>query len=138
MIEPDVVLPTSKLEDDANLQGIIVLDGTDSSASDAGDKLDLEEFFDAAPTDHKVLLEEHKVFTNEGQIPAANYRLNSTKVITKGNVRSAEVSVRDTGDIALEDSTDDTHGYLVLNSTSGSSTNAGENFDLEGATGITY
>jgi len=127
-----------KLEDDVNLQGVIVLDGTDSIASNAGDKLDLEEFFDGAPTDHKILLEEHRVFTNEGQIPAANYRLNSTKVITKGNVRSAEVSVRDTGDIALEDSTDDTHGYLVLNSTSGSSTNAGENFDLEGATGITY
>ena len=115
-----------------------MLDGTDSSGTNTGDKLDLEEFFDEYPTDHKVLLEEHRVFTNEGQIPAANYRLNSTKVITKGNVRSAEVSVRDTGDIALEDSTDDTHGYLVLNSTSGSSTNAGENFDLEGATGITY
>jgi len=127
-----------KLEDDTNLQGVIVLDGTDSSGTNTGDKLDLEEFFDEYPTDHKVLLEEHRVFTNEGQIPAANYRLNSTKVITKGNVRSAEVSVRDTGDIALEDSTDDTHGYLVLNSTSGSSTNAGENFDLEGATGITY
>jgi hypothetical protein len=127
-----------KLEDSGNLGSIIVLDGTDSSGSDAGDKLDLEEFFDEAPTDHKILLEEHKVFTNEGQIPTANYRLNSTKVITKGNVRSAEVSVRGTGDIALEDSTDDTHGYLVLNSTSGSSTNAGENFDLEGATGITY
>ena len=53
-------------------------------------------------------------------------------------MRSADVSVRDTGDIALEDATDDTHGYLVINSTSGSSTNAGENFDLEGATGITY
>ena len=108
-----------------------MLNGTDSSAADAGDKLDLEEFFDEAPTDHKILLEEHRVFTNEGQIPAANFRLNSTKVITKGNVRSAEVSVRDTGDIALEDSTDDTHGYLVINSTSGSSTNAGENFDFE-------
>ena len=133
-----VVAFNIKLEDDDNLQGIIVLDGTDSSAADTGDKLDLEEFFDEAPTDHKILLEEHRVFTNEGQIPAANFRLNSTKVITKGNVRSAEVSVRGTGDIALEDSTDDTHGYLVLNSTSGSSTNAGENFDLEGATGITY
>ena len=29
--------------------------------------------------------------------------------------------------------TDDTHGYLVINSTSGSSTNdSGENIDLEG------
>ena len=39
---------------------------------------------------------------------------------------------------SLEDATDDTHGYLVINSTSGSSTNAGENIDLEGATGITH
>jgi len=76
--------------------------------------------------------------SNEGEIPIANYRLNSTNVITKGNVRSADISVRDTGDIALEDATYDTHGYLIINSTSGSSTNAGENFDLEGATGITY
>ena len=29
------------------------------------------------------------------------------------------------------------HGMLVLNGTDGSSTNAGDNFDLEGATGIT-
>jgi len=127
-----------KLEDDDNNEGIIVLDGTDGIVSDAGDKLDLELIFNRAPNIHKTLLEEHNVFTNRGQIPVANRRLNSTKVITKGNVLSAEISVRGTGDIALEDSTDDTHGYLVLNSTSGSSTNAGENFDLEGATGITY
>ena len=86
----------------------------------------------------EILLEQHTLLANRGQIPAANFRLNSTSIITKGNVRSADVSVRDTGDIALEDATDDTHGYLVINSTSGSSTNAGENFDLEGATGITY
>ena len=127
-----------KLEDDDNLQGIIVLNGTDSAASDAGDKLDLELVFNELPNIHILALEEYNVFTNEGQIPAVNFRLNSTEVITKGNVRSAEISARSTGDIALEDSTDDTHGYLVLNSTSGSSTNAGENFDLEGATGITY
>jgi hypothetical protein len=127
-----------KLEDDDNLQGIIVLNGTDSAASDAGDKLDLELIFNELPNIHILALEEYNVFTNEGQIPTVNFRLNSTEVITKGNVRSAEISARSTGDIALEDSTDDTHGYLVLNSTSGSSTNAGENFDLEGATGITY
>ena len=78
------------------------------------------------------------MFASEGQIPDAHYRLNSTSVITKGNVRSAEISVRDTGDITLEDATDNAEGYPVLNSTSGSSTNAGENIDLEGATGITY
>ena len=104
----------------------------------AGDKINLEDFFSEIPTDYKILLEEHNVFASEGQIPVAHYTLNSTSVITKGNVRAADISVRDTGDITLEDATDNAEGYLVLNSTSGSSTNAGENIDLEGATGITY
>ena len=110
-----------KLEDDEN-----------------NDKIELEDFFNENPTDYKILLEEHNVFAAEGQIPVAHYTLNSTSVITKGNVRAADISVRDTGDITLEDATDNAEGYLVLNSTSGSSTNAGENIDLEGATGITY
>jgi len=46
----------------------------------------------------------------------------------------AEITVRSTGDIALEDATDDTHGFLVLDTAA----NAGENIDLEGATGITF
>ena len=58
-----------------------------------------------------------------------------------------EILVRTTGDIALEDfrgipsgATEvyDGGGNLVLNGTDGSSTNAGDNFDLEGATGITF
>ena len=97
----------------------------------------LEVFHREEPND-AVVFEDHSVIASEGHIPVANYTLNSTNVITKGHVRSSEISVRDTGDIALEDATDDTHGYLVINSTSGSSTNAGENIDLEGATGITY
>ena len=124
-----------KIED--NPDGIIVFDSTDSVGTGDGSRTLLEDFYDQVG-DNKVLLEEHNVFFNEGQIPIANYRLNSTNVITKGNVKSADISVRDTGDIALEDATDDTHGYLVINSTSGSSTNAGQNIDLEGATGITY
>ena len=116
---------------------IIVFDSTDAAGTGDGSRALLEDFYDIVG-DNKVLLEEHNVFFTEGQIPIDNYRLNSTNVITKGNVRSAEISVRDTGDITLEDATDDTHGYLVINSTSGSSTNAGENIDLEGATGITY
>ena len=127
-----------KLEDDENNEGVIILNGTDSSSTDANDKIELEDFFNENPTDYKILLEEHNVFAAEGQIPVAHYTLNSTSVITKGNVRAADISVRDTGDITLEDATDNAEGYLVLNSTSGSSTNAGENIDLEGATGITY
>ena len=127
-----------KLEDDENNEGVIILNGTDSSSTDANDKIELEDFFNENPTDYKILLEQHNVFAAEGQIPVAHYTLNSTSVITKGNVRAADISVRDTGDITLEDATDNAEGYLVLNSTSGSSTNAGENIDLEGATGITY
>ena len=57
-------------------------------------------------------------------------------------VRPAEIRIRTTGDIALEDGTADDlsyngQAYLVLNGTDGSSTNAGDNIDLEGATGIT-
>ena len=39
-----------------------------------------------------------------------------------------------TGDIALEDATDNSGGFLVLNSTSGASTNSGSMFDLEKGT----
>ena len=48
-------------------------------------------------------------------------------------MRSSEIRTRTTGDIALEDGL----GNLVLNGTDSSSTNAGDNMDLEGATGIT-
>ena len=52
-------------------------------------------------------------------------------------VHEAIIDVRTTGDIALEDGTDITHGYLILDGTDGSSSNQGQNLDLEGATGIT-
>ena len=77
-----------------------------------------------------VLLEESNVFTSEGHIPLSNYTLNSTSVITKGHVRSAEILVRSTGEISLEDGTDTTHGFLLEET-------SGDNLDLEGATGIT-
>ena len=137
-VKQETIDANIKLEDDENVEGVIILNGTDASSTDANDKINLEDFFTESPTDYKILLEEHNVFAAEGQIPVAHYTLNSTSVITKGNVRAADISVRDTGDITLEDATDNAEGYLVLNSTSGSSTNAGENIDLEGATGITY
>ncbi len=45
-------------------------------------------------------------------------------------MRSSDIHVRDTGDVALEDATDSTHGFLLLNT--------GDNIQFEGATGITY
>ena len=96
----------------------------------ANSELEAKIWFVPSKNPHdKILLEEHNVFAADGQIPVAHYTLNSTNVITKGNVRAADISVRDTGDITLEDATDNAEGYLVLNSTSGSSTNAGENID---------
>jgi hypothetical protein len=118
-----------KLEYDDE-EGIIILDATDSSLSDAGDSLDLEDELRIRNVD-VVLLEESKVFLSEGHIPLSNYTLNSTSIITKGHVRSAEISVRSTGEVALEDATDTTYGFLL------EETN-GDNLDLEGATGITY
>ena len=131
-----IISPNIQLETDVE-DGDIILNGTDSSGNNAGHNIILELFHRIEPND-AVVFEDHSVIASEGHIPVVNYTLNSTNVITKGHVRSSEISVRDTGDIALEDATDDTHGYLVINSTSGSSTNAGENIDLEGATGITY
>jgi hypothetical protein len=118
-----------KLEYDDE-EGIIILDATDSSLSDAGDSLDLEDELRIRNVD-VVLLEENNVFTSEGHIPLSNYTLNSTSIITRGNVRSAEISVRSTGEVALEDATSTTHGFFL------EETN-GDNIDLEGATGITH
>ena len=99
----------------------------------AGDELLLEEDFVinleiASETTNKIL--------SEGQIPFDNLTLNSSRINygLRNIVKSADIKVRDTGDIALEDATDTTHGYLVLNSTSGSSTNAGESIRFEGGT----
>jgi len=118
-----------KLEYDDE-EGIIILDATDSSLSDAGDSLDLEDELKIRNVD-VVLLEENNVFVSEGHIPLSNYTLNSTSVITRGNVHSAEISVRSTGEVALEDATDTTHGFLLEET-------SGDNLDLEGATGITH
>ena len=118
-----------KLEYDDE-EGIIILDATDTSLSDAGDSLDLEDELRIRNVD-VVLLEENNVFVSEGHIPLSNYTLNSTNVITKGNVHSAEISVRSTGEVALEDATDTTHGFFL------EETN-GDKIDLEGITGITY
>jgi hypothetical protein len=118
-----------KLEYDDE-EGIIILDATDTSLSDAGDSLDLEDELRIRNVD-VVLLEENNVFVSEGHIPLSNYTLNSTNVITKGNVHSAEISVRSTGEVALEDATDTTHGFFL------EETN-GDKIDLEGVTGITY
>jgi len=111
-------------------EGVIILDATDSVGTNAGDKLNLEDSLRLRNID-VVLLETHNIIKSKGHIPEINYTLNSTSVITKGHVRSAEISVRSTGEIALEDATDTTFGFLLEET-------SGDNLDLEGATGITY
>ena len=92
-----------------------------------------------------IALETNVILANEGQIPIKNWTLNSSAnpVGAQPIVQSSEILVRTTGDIALEDETMNnvdgvtSHGHLVLNGTDSTSSNAGDNFDLEGATGIT-
>ena len=120
---------------------IIILDGTDSDSSSAGDALLLESVESITTA---IALETTNRVSAEGQIPIQNWTLNS-RINSIGGmpiVHSSEIRTRTTGDIALEDGTADDlsyngQGYLVLNGTDSSSTNAGDNFDLEGATGIT-
>jgi len=113
--------------------GDIILNGTDSSGTNAGDFLVHEDFHNYR-TPARLLSETHNVFASEGHIPLSNYRLNSSSKVTVGHVQSSEVVVRNTGEIALEDATDttNTNTDYLLDETNGN------NMDLEGATGITY
>ena len=87
-----------------------------------------------------LAMETFNIIGSQGHIPRENFRLssqNETSYKSKYGyapvVVPAEITVRSTGDIALEDATDDTHGFLVLDTAA----HAGDNIDLEGATGIT-
>ena len=84
--------------------------------------------------DANILLETHNVFPSRGHIPLSNFSINSSSKVTAGIVQAAEILVRNTGEIALEDATDttNTNTDYLLEETSG------DNLDLEGATGITY
>ena len=136
-----------RLEQDPRNEDVIILDGVDSSSTHAGDNLELEEFFQTGTglgsesRKSAIHLETTNIFSSEGQIPFDNWTLNSSTNPTgfQPVVHASEIRVRSTGDIALEDATttDSSQSYLVLNGTDGSSTNAGDNIDCEGATGIT-
>jgi len=116
-----------------NEDGAIILDATDSSSSNAGDFVNLEDFH-REREDGNILLETHNVFPSRGHIPLSNFSINSSSKVTAGIVQAAEILVRNTGEIALEDATDttNTNTDYLLEETSG------DNVDLEGATGITY
>ncbi|MAG48192.1 hypothetical protein CMO86_00435, partial [Candidatus Woesearchaeota archaeon] len=123
-----------------NEDGAIILDATDSSSSNAGDFVNLEDFH-SSRRGASLLLETHNVFPSRGHIPLSNFSINSSNKVTAGIVQSAEVVVRSTGEVALEDATlgtgatDDTatsNTYYLLDETNGN------NMDLEGGTGITH
>ena len=99
-----------------------------------GDGTSVEDLFSSF-IEHMLFKGTTNRINSEGQIPLENWTLNSRISSIGGQpiVRSSVIRTRTTGDIALEDG----FGNLVLNGTDGSSTNAGDNMDLEGATGIT-
>ena len=115
----------------------IILDGTDGDASNAGFKLKTElalEIDEFKVNPRYMALETTDIITSVGTIPLGNWTLNSISQGYQPVVPSAVITLTDAGDIALEDATDNSGGFLVLNSTSGSSTNAGSMFDLEKGT----
>ena len=116
-------------------EGTILLDshGGDTSIDlGAGDQLLLEEDFTITTA---VALESTNKIISKGQIPLKNLTLNSNEILRGYDpiVRSADINVRSTGELVLEDATDTTNSntnYLL------EETN-GDNLDLEGATGLT-
>ena len=141
-------VPLSVIDSDSILLEIgdgtdeILLNGTDSDSTNAGGKVLLES---ERSLTSNIALETNIIISSEGQIALCNWTLNSRTSPVGGQpiVHSSEILVRTTGDIALEDETVNnvdgvtSHGHLVLNGTDSTSSNAGDNFDLEGATGIT-
>ncbi len=113
---------------------VIILNGTDSSSSDAGFKLLAQIDEDEILQNPRVfLMESSDIFPSVGSIPLSNFTLNSTSSGYDPVTHSSVITTRETGDIALEDGTDtnDSSNGFLLEETSG------DNIDLEGATGIT-
>ena len=115
----------------------IILNGTDSDSSNAGFKLKTElslEIDEFKVNPRYMALETTDIIVSTGTIPLGNWTLNSISQGYQPVVPSAVITLTDAGDLALEDATDNSGGFLVLNSTSGASTNSGSMFDLEKGT----
>ena len=84
-----------KLEGDE--EGIVIIDAIeiiiDGSIIGTGKGLVTEDAL-SIRNPKVVILEGNNSFSSKGHIPLSNYTLNSTNVITKGHVRSAEILVR--------------------------------------------
>jgi hypothetical protein len=131
--------------------GVILMNGSGNTVSTGLDGSPITPYdedagfavtFETELRDQPLLaMETYNIIGSRGQTPRENFRLssqNDTAYKSKYGytpiVLPAEITVRDTGDIALEDATDNTHGFLVLDTAA----HAGDNIDLEGATGITF
>ena len=113
----------------------LVLDGTDSDSTDENDKVLAQINEDEIKLNPRSLaLETTNVFASEGTIPFGNWTLNSTDTGFDSVINQSVITLTDAGDIALEDSTDSSSGFIILNGTDATSTNAGSQFDLETAT----
>ena len=134
-------------EEDTNVRFVLEESGSllteDTSTHTFDDFLELEDdngvirFETLTFNGGKVALESHKVILSEGQIPFANLTLNSSSSPVGGKrvTHSSVINVRDTGEVVLEDGTQDNVGEqfkLVLDT----SADAGDNISLEGGTGI--
>ena len=134
-------------EEDTNVRFVLEESGSllteDNSTTSFDDFLELEDdngviryetiVFDGG----RVALESHDIILSEGQIPFENLTLNSSSSPVGGQrvTHSSVINVRDTGQVVLEDGTQDNIGEqfkLVLDT----SADAGDNISLEGATGI--
>ena len=111
--------------------GIIIMDGSGVTASTGLDGSPITPYdesegfavtFETVLTEQpRVAMETYNILGSQGHTPRENFRLssqNETSYKSKYGyapvVVPAEITVRSTGDIALEDATDDTHGFLVL------------------------
>ena len=134
-------------EEDTNVRFVLEESGSllteDNSTTSFDDFLELEDdngviryetiVFDGG----RVALESHDIILSEGQIPFENLTLNSSSSPVGGQrvTHSSVINVRDTGQVVLEDGTQDNIGEqfkLVLDT----SADAGDNISLEGGTGI--
>ena len=113
------------------------MDGSDATQGEAGDRILLET---TAENISKIQLESTNRIVSEGQIPIESWTLNSITSPIGGQriVRSTEISTRITGEISLEDATNSgSDGMLMQEDETTNVLTHGDNFDLEGATGIT-
>ena len=128
------------LEDDS---GLIILNGTDASATNAGDNI-LHEVDEGVGQDiileigtsvgvgYKLILESQRIEVeseiSKGEVPTNNLFDNSQ---FPSFVRPSEIFIRPHGHAKLQDIFD---GFVLLNGTDSSSTNAGNYLDWENGT----